>query len=175
MKHFFLLLLVLCVPPLFASGHTSDQRYHDGYIVDLSSAPVAPWVGEKVGLSFVFRDPISGLATSSIVSAEWSVDALMRENNKTQETIFVSSVFEVRDGGFVTDYVFTEEGTYDMHLIFTDVDGKERTTGFRKQVRNGAVENTIPAKTHVAFLSITLIFSILGFVLGRFSRTSPKV
>lgn len=160
-------LLALFVAPLLASAHTSDQRYQDGYIVDLSTAPVSPWVGEKMGMSFVFRDPTSGVSTSSVVSAEWSIDALTRENNKIQETIFVSPKLEVVNGGFVTDFTFTEVGTYDLHLLFMDTEGQTHSTGFRKQVRNGEVGTAVPPKTKYAYLSIALIMGILGFVLGK--------
>lgn len=167
---YLLFILLLWFFPYMVAAHTSDQRYQDGYIVDLSTAPVAPWVGEKVGMSFVFRDPMSGLATTSVVSASYSIDALMREKSKVQETVFQSATFPVTTGGFVADHVFTEVGTYDLHLAFIDAEGKEHTTGFRKQVRSGGGGEAIAAKAQYAILGIALIMAILGFVLGKFSR-----
>ena len=117
-----LLFLALLLPTV-SIAHTSDERYVDGYVVDLSTAPVAPWVGEKTGMSFVFIDPQTMKATTTVVSASLVFDALMRANKKPPEVIYTSQQFSVVNGGFVTDYVFNEEGTYDMHINFTDASG----------------------------------------------------
>ncbi len=153
--------------PVFA--HTSDQRYADGYIIDLSTAPVAPWVGEKTGMSFVFRDPFTGVATSSVKSASFSIDALMRKNKKSPEIVFESHTFTIDRGGFVTNYTFTEEGTYDMHLTFVDTSGISHVAGFRKQIRDGGMKTQAPISPEVFFGAVFLI-SILGFTAGRLSK-----
>lgn len=163
---------VLVIVPFCAAAHTSDQRYVDGYIVDLSTAPVAPWVGEKVGLSFVFRDPATGLATTSVGTASISIDALMRANKKPPEVIYESGVFPVANSGFVSDYVFLEEGTYDMHLSFIDTSGITHVTGFRKQVR--ASDASSGAAWFSLLLVTVLITSILSFVAGRLYKATPK-
>lgn len=162
-------LLFLMMIPVLTLAHTSDQRYADGYIVDLSTAPVAPWVGEKTGMSFTFRDPFTGVATSSVKTATISIDALMRANKKAPEIVFESQEFIIDRGGFVTDYIFTEEGTYDMHLTFIDTSGKTHTTGFRKQVRDGSVGDA-PKVSPFIFFGGIFIVGLLGFVSGRLSK-----
>jgi hypothetical protein len=169
MKYFPTVLLVIALMPFCAIAHTSDQRYESGMIIDLSTAPVAPWVGEKVGMSFVFRDASTGVASTSVVSASFVIDALMREHNKTQETIFESPEFAVTQGGFVTDYVFQEVGTYDMHVQYTDSDGITHETGFRKQVRRGDEQGAPPALPYIYF-GTALCMLVLGYVLGRKSH-----
>ncbi len=170
MKYFIVAVLFL---PFLAGAHTSDQRYVDGYIVDLSTAPVAPWPNEKVGMSFVFRDPATGLATTTVATARISIDVLMRPNNKLQEIVFDSSQFLVENGGFVTSYVFSEEGTYDLHLSFVDTAGKEHLTGFRKQVRGGNPPSAQEIEPIIFFVTV-ITTSILGFFAGRFSVTKKS-
>lgn len=155
--------------PITVFSHTSDQRYADGYIIDLSTAPVAPWVGEKTGMSFTFRDPYTGIATSSVKSASLSIDVLMRPNKKRSETVFQSKQFDIDRGGFVTDYVFTEEGTYDMHLTFIDTLGISHVAGFRKQVRDGGTKEGSPISLFI-FFGVVLSTFILGFGAGKLSK-----
>lgn len=170
MKYVLLTLLFL---PSFVFAHTSDERYVDGYIVDMSTAPVAPWVGEKTGMSFVFRDPISGSATSTVKSAVMSIDALIRANKKPSEVVFTSMPFTVVNGGFATDYFFAEEGTYDLHLSFVDEKGVTHLAGFRKQVREGsAAPNS--SLSPLTFLATIFITSMLAFFAGRFSTRSSS-
>lgn len=166
-------LILLLLAPLVVFGHTSDQRYTDGFIIDLSTAPVAPWVGEKTGMSFTFRDPHTGVATSSVQSASFTIHALTRINNKKQETVFTSKIFTIDKGGFVTDHMFTEEGTYDMHLTFIDASGNPHTAGFRKQVRDGNVGAKTPI-TPVIFFGTLIFFSLLGYGVGRISRRKSQ-
>lgn len=168
MKYFLAMLLLL---PLFSFAHSSDERYVDGYVVDLSTAPIAPWVGEKTGMSFVFIDPITLRATSSVKSAVLTIDVSMRTNKKKPETIFTSEVFTIENGGFTTDYIFSEEGAYDIHLQFIDDAGKSRVAGFRKQVRDGEPKqvSSMPSANATFLFSIFMI-SILAFIAGRFSN-----
>lgn len=167
MKYFVLCALLY---PMVLVAHTSDQRYQDGVIIDLSTAPVAPWVGEKVGMSFVFRDAMTGLASTTIVSASVYIDALMREGNKIQEVVYESPVMQVEQGGFVMEHVFQEVGTYDMHVQFEDRDGVVRETGFRKQVRQG--EATDVAALPYVFFGTAIMMMLVGWVLGRQSRVA---
>lgn len=167
MKQFsiFLFLAVLTLP-ILSFAHTSDERYVDGYVVDLSTAPVAPWVGEKMGMSFVFLDPFTFRATTTVVDATIVIDATFRANGKRQEVIYTSLLLPVKDSGIITSYTFNEEGTYDIHLTFTDVSGKVHTAGYRKQVRSGAPLSAPGATAPVFFTTITLI-AILSFIAGR--------
>lgn len=155
--------------PLFAFAHTSDERYVDGYVVDLSTAPVAPWVGEKVGMDVTFRDPFSELATSTVVSATWEFDALMRASGKPAEIVYQSDTIPVVNGGFNMSHVFVEEGTYDLHLSFVDSSGKTHLTGFRKQVRNGSLPDGQKGMTPAMFLGAMLIVGLGMFMAGRLS------
>jgi hypothetical protein len=148
-----------------AMAHTSDERYVDGYVVDLSTAPVAPWVGEKMGMSFVFLDPHTFRATTTVVSATLSIDATFRTNRKPQETIYASPLV-VENSGITTSYTFAEEGTYDMHLSFVDTQGKTHEAGFRKQVRSGSTEGT-PTVTPALFFLTIFIVGAFCFVAGR--------
>jgi hypothetical protein len=158
--------------PIGVFAHTSDERYVDGFIVDLSTAPVSPWVGEKVGMSFVFRDPISLRATTSVREVTIEIDALMRPRTKVQEVIFQSQQFIVERGGFVMSYVFTEEGTYDLHATFIDAEGKKHIAGFRKQVRDGGgASRGIDARL---FFCTLVVVSIFGFMGGRLSRAKHE-
>ncbi len=173
MKYFLTILLFL---PVISIAHTSDERYVDGYVVDLSTAPIAPWVGEKTGMSFVFIDPITLRATSTVKNAVLTIDISMRANKKKPETIFKSETFPIDNGGLTTDYVFVEEGTYDMHLQFIDTEGKSRTAGFRKQVRNG---NQQPEESvssiSVAIALSTLAIGVMAFIAGRLSSKKSRV
>lgn len=167
MKWFSTLIVILFVgAPMTLAAHTSDERYVDGYVVDLSTAPVAPWVGEKVGMSFVFLDPFTFRATTTVTDATLSIDATFRTKKKLQEVIYTSPVWNVVNSGIITDYTFTEEGTYDLHLTFTDTSGKTHVAGFRKQVRDGALPKT-PGVTPILFFSTIAAIGALTFVAGR--------
>jgi len=165
------LIFIMLFSPVFVFAHTSDERYVDGYIVDLSTAPIAPWVGEKMGMSFVFRDALTGRATTSVVSAQMEIDALLRANGKAPEVIFSNTVpYVVHEGGFTIDYAFQEEGTFDMHLTFLDSSGREHLAGFRKQVRTGELASTSAHGLGISplvFFGTILAVSTLGFVAGR--------
>ena len=151
-------------------AHTSDERYVDGYVVDLSTAPVAPWVGEKVGMSFVFLDPHTFRATTTVVSATLTIDATFRANRKPQEVVYTAPLV-VENSGIITSYVFTEEGTYDMHLAFTDTTGDTHVAGFRKQVRSGGAP-TASGVTPLLFFVTTLFVGVLCFIAGRLWKRS---
>lgn len=172
MKKIFLLLLSLLILPVIGAAHTSDERYVDGYVVDLSTAPVAPWVGEKVGMSFVFLDPHTFRATTTVVSATLSIDATFRANRKPQEVIYTADL-PVENSGITTSYTFTEEGTYDMHLTFTDTQGKTHVAGFRKQVRDGNTGTSAPGVTAPLFFLTILVVGVLCFVAGKLWKKEP--
>ena len=165
MKYFLFIFLLF---PLLAFAHTSDERYTDGYIVDLSTAPVAPWVGEKTGMVFVFRDPVNGLATTTVKSASFTIDVLMRKSLKPPETIFHSQKFNVKNSEFTTDHIFTEVGTYDLHLYFVDEKGVTHQVGYRKQIRDGGSGNNTLIGPKVFFITLFVI-GVLGFFAGRLS------
>lgn len=167
MKRFpIFLFFALLILPTATLAHTSDERYVDGYVVDLSTAPIAPWVGEKMGMSFVFLDPATLRATTTVTNATLEIDALFRANGKPQEVIYTSSAFTVKDSGIATSYVFNEEGTYDFHLTFTDTGGKTHVAGYRKQVRSGAPLSAPGASPEIFFTTLILI-AILSFIAGR--------
>lgn len=166
MKRFSIFIFsVFLVLPLLSFAHTSDERYVDGYVVDLSTAPIAPWVGEKMGMSFAFLDPKNFHATETVAQATLEIDALFRTNRKPQEVIYRSPIFTVKDGSFATSYIFAEEGTYDLHLTFTDTSGKTHIAGYRKQIRHGAPEAKAGATPQVFFSTIILL-TMLSFVAG---------
>lgn len=171
MKQFPLVLLLVSLTfPNLTLAHTSDERYVDGYVVDLSTAPIAPWVGEKMGMSFSFLDPFTFRATTTVVgSATLEIDAVFRANGKRQATVYTSPLLEVVDSGIMTSYIFTEEGTYDLHLTFTDSSGKTHAAGFRKQVRLG---EPLPPRgaTPFVFFSTLILIGVLTFIAGRLSR-----
>lgn len=167
MKHLFVFFLcILLTPPTLLLAHTSDERYVDGYVVDLSTAPIAPWVGEKMGMSFVFLDPLTFRATTTVTSATMVIDATFRANRKPQEVIYTSPELLVKDSGIITSYTFEEEGTYDIHLTFTDSSGNIHTAGYRKQVRNETTQPSPGIGPMLFFATITLI-AILSFTAGR--------
>ena len=168
-RFYFLVFLALITTPATLWAHTSDERYVDGYVVDLSTAPIAPWVGEKMGMSFVFLDPFTFRATTTVTHATLEIDALFRANGKPQEVIYTSPVFEVKDSGIATSYVFKEEGTYDFHLTFTDTNGKTHVAGYRKQVRSDTAGT--PGATPTVFFSTLLVIGLLGFAAGRLWST----
>lgn len=167
MKRFciFFLFTLLTLPTLLYA-HTSDERYVDGYVVDLSTAPIAPWVGEKMGMSFVFLDPFTFRATTTVTSATIEIDATFRASEKPQEVIYVGPLLQVNDSGITTSHVFNEEGTYDLHLTFTDTNGKTHVAGFRKQVRSGAPMPSRGAGPGEFFGTIFII-AMLAFIAGR--------
>ncbi len=152
--------------PNILIAHTSDERYVDGYVVDLSTAPIAPWVGEKMGMSFVFIDPNTLHATTTVTSATLEIDALFRANGKPQEVIYTSPMFPVKDSGITTSYIFNEEGTYDIHLTFTDTKGVAHVAGYRKQVRS-SMPLSAPGATPLVFFTTMMLIAILSFIAGR--------
>lgn len=167
MKRFpIFILLTLMVLPLPSFAHISDERYVDGYVVDLSTAPVAPWIDEKMGMSFVFLDPFTFRATTTVVDATIVIDATFRANGKRQEVIYTSPLLPVINSGIITSHVFNEEGTYDIHLTFTDTSGKTHVAGYRKQVRSGAPIPARGAEPKVFFGTIFII-AALSFAAGR--------
>lgn len=165
MRYFAIILLLL---PLYTFAHTSDERYIDGYVVDLSTAPIAPWVGEKTGMSFSFIDAQTGTGTSSVRSATLLYESYMAPGAKHAEMSTESETFTVADGGFVASHTFMKEGIYDMHLSFTDESGREHVAGFRKQVRMGTALVTQGVGLPAYLLSLASIGGLLFFV-GRLS------
>jgi hypothetical protein len=159
-------LITLSFAPELIYAHTSDERYVDGYVVDLSTAPIAPWVGEKMGMSFVFLDPFTFRATTTVVDATIAIDATFRANGKRQEVVYTTPLIPVNDSGITTSHVFNEEGTYDIHLTFTDASGKTHVAGFRKQVRSDTPMPSRGAEPGVFFGTIFII-AALAFIAGR--------
>jgi hypothetical protein len=165
-KLLFVGVMILSAAPVLAIAHTSDERYVDGYVVDLSTAPVAPWVNEKMGMSFVFLDPFTFRATTTVVQATIEIDATFRANGKPQEVIYAGPLLQVNDSGITTSHIFNEEGTYDIHLTFTDTSGKTHVAGYRKQVRDGAALTPHGAGPEVFFGTMFAI-AVLAFIAGR--------
>ena len=138
MKSLFQILTVITL--CFSSSafaHTSDERYVNGMIVDLSTAPIAPWVDEKVGLLFSFLDPKNFQVIDTVTEATITVIATFRDNGKPQAVVHQSEVLPVERGTLNYTYVFTEAGTYDIHINFKTTDGQFYETGYRRQIREG--------------------------------------
>jgi hypothetical protein len=127
---------ILVFIPQFTFAHTSDERYVDGIVVDLSTAPIAPLVGEQTGFLFSFLDPETFSVISEIQSAKIDIIAQVREKNLPQAIIWSSERMPVQRGTLTFSHVFDEQAIYDVHLTFWDSSGVEHTTGFRRQVRD---------------------------------------
>ena len=162
------ILLLLLVVPVFAIAHTSDERYVDGFVVDLSTAPIAPWVGEKTGMSFSFIDAKTLTGTSSVQTATLAYESYIAPGAKHAEMSSESETFAVTDGGFVASHTFMKEGIYDMHLSFTDNSGNTHLAGFRKQVRVGEIPTAQGVGLPAYILSLVSIGGLLFFI-GRLS------
>lgn len=166
MRHFAVLVLLFL--PIFAFAHTSDERYVDGFVVDLSTAPIAPWVGEKTGMSFSFIDAKTLTGTSSVQTATLLYESFMAPGAKHAEMSTESETFVVTDGGFVASHTFMKEGIYDMHLSFIDNSGNTHLAGFRKQVRVGEIPTAQGVGLPTYILSLVSIGGLLFFI-GRLS------
>jgi hypothetical protein len=160
---------------LFAVAHTSDERYVDGIIVDLSTAPIAPWVGEKVGFLFSFLDTKNFQVIDTVKSAQISIVATFRANGKPQEEIYLGTSTPVVRGTLNFDHVFTEVGTYDVHISFVTTDGKEHVTGYRRQIRDGTTSESGSGHGWGYDAFIGLVGATFGTLVTRYALQHKRI
>jgi len=151
-----------------ANANGADERYIDGIIVALSPAPLSPLVGEKVGMLFGFHDAKTLKYLTAIPRAKVVISAFIVKGYGAGDIIFQTTYIDSSSGSFNLDYKFAQEGTYDIHVIFTTPDGKEGNVGFLKQIRSGSNPqflSSIIIKALIACISLGV-----GYYLGRLKK-----
>ena len=175
------LLAVVVLSPfasvVYANG--ADERYADGVLVGLSMAPIAPFVGEKVGMLFSFRDAQTGKYLTNIVNADVTIETFIIEGQKGGELLLEKKSIDVSTGSFNLDYEFTKEGLYEIHVAFKTPNGKERNVGYLKQIRvdSRPQPSRISPATLLVSIIVASVFSLaVGYGIARWQRkTHPKL
>jgi hypothetical protein len=166
-KFITLLILFFALPTVtFANGF--DERYTDGVLVGLSMAPLSPFVGEKVGMLFSFRDANTGKYITNISEADITIDTFIVDSYKAGDRIFEQKSIDSSIGSFNFQFEFQKQGLYEIHVIFKTPDGKEHNVGYTKQIRINPQENTLSVKVVLGLVAVlSSVFFALGYYLGK--------
>ncbi len=154
----------------YADANGADERYADGIIVALSPAPLSPLVGEKVGMLFGFHDAKTLKYLTTIPGAKVVISAFIVKGYKAGDVIFQTPNIDSSSGSFNLEYVFAQEGTYDIHVIFNTPDGKDGNAGFLKQVRSGSVAPYSNARLGIMLAVVAIGSLLIGHYLGSHKR-----
>jgi|GEM_PF-4533442 len=106
-----LLLLLLFFTPLSTAANGGMQKVAEGkYIVNVSAAPIAPYVGETQKLLIGFAD-ISG----TLIEKDFSVDLALHFKGKT---ILDQKNLLAKNGILPFDYTYRQPGIYELFVRF---------------------------------------------------------
>ncbi len=106
-KIFLLMLLMLAL----ANTDGGNQRYVDGYLVQISNLPISPFVGEKTAMIISFANTSGDLLNN--------IEAKIRIN-QIDKTIFENN-FSAAGGAMKFEYTFDRAGLYDFIVEFKSV------------------------------------------------------
>lgn len=106
MKVKLILAIILIISLVYSNG--GNQKYIDGYLVQVASLPISPFVGEKMSALISFAN------TSSDLLKDIEGTIYINQNDRT---IFAGN-FTAPTGTTKFEYTFNNSGLYDMFVEF---------------------------------------------------------
>ena len=161
-KRSLLILILGLLLPLVASANGGIKEVAEGkYMVNLSAAPIAPFVGEKQSMLLGFADIYGNLIQKDI-----SVDLTLKYQ---QETLLEQKNLTAENGVLPFQYTYDKPGLYELFVAFRLPDEPDHTympEDFMIDVkeRQGITPQPFP------FLPVAgagLVGVIFGFILGK--------
>lgn len=156
------LLLIGFLLPLAVSANGGIKEVAEGkYMVNLSAAPIAPYVGEKQSMLLGFADIYGNLIQKDIsvdLTVKYQREPLVEKKNLTAE-----------NGVLQFQYIYEKPGLYELFVAFRLPDEPDHTymlEDFMIDVK----ERQSSAPQSFPFLPVAisgLVGLILGFVLGK--------
>lgn len=156
------ILLIGFLLPLAVSANGGIKEVAEGkYMVNLSAAPIAPFIGEKQSMLLGFADIYGNLIQKDI-----SVDLTLKYQH---ETLVEQKNLTADNGVLPFQYVYEKPGLYELFVAFRLPDEPDHTympEDFMIDVKDRQ-SNPQPAFPVIPVIGAGLIGLILGFVLGK--------
>lgn len=148
---FILIFTITYASLTYANG--GNQKYVEGYLVQMSSLPISPFAGEKMSMLISFAN------TSSDLLSNLEGNIRINQNDRT---IFKSN-FTAPSGTAKSEYTFNEPGYYDMIVDFKFANESRVYMSDHFLIE---VKPAIP--WHIAVIAaITFLFGVVaGFIFG---------
>lgn len=104
--------LLIGIAPAAASAHGAMQKIVEGrYLMNLTSVPIAPVVGQKQSNIFALSDA----ATNNFITENSVFFITVKKNGKT---FYTSPLLTATGGLLAFDYAYPEPGTYELQAMF---------------------------------------------------------
>lgn len=160
-----LLLFGILLFPFAVSANGGIKEVAEGkYMVNLSAAPIAPYVGEKQSMLLGFADIYGNLVEKDI-----SVDLSLHYE---QRPVFSQKNLLAKNGVLSFDYTYEQPGIYELFVAFQLPDEPDHTympEDFLIEVKE-RTDGTLPL---VITFAISLFTFVLGIGLGKYFTPFP--
>lgn len=187
MKYIAILsLFVLAFLPFSAQAHGGVEKSAGSVVVYLTQEPLSPMVGEKVAMTFVFEDKMSGAKIENL-SAELKLIDTVHDNPSQDKVILTKQVQTDANAAISFEYTFDKPNYFDVELSFSDPKTKEQEeVGFLVQTRDGSAadaadhhagehENKTAKSFSINTLVITLGAGIIaGWAIANYRKTDKQ-
>lgn len=168
-----LILTIALIAVLLVPAHTlangGNQRVVEGkYIVQISSAPLAPYAEEKVAMLVSFFD----IAKDSLILTP--VNARLRIATKAGEELLPWTQLQVEGGIAEFSYAYAQPGFYEIFVDFerSEEPGKVYTVpDFLLDVKTEPARD-VPSWIPLALLGTAIVGFAAGFIAGRSTRST---
>lgn len=137
----FLSLIFAVTLPSYTLAHGGFEKRTGSVIVYVKQDPISPLVGEKVRLSFSFRDEgiKQGMSLNDQNLTNWPVKVNVVDtyygNQSLDKSIYSEEFTTDANASFEFEYTFAKENYFDIDLDFKDARGNNLETGFLIQPR----------------------------------------
>ncbi len=153
--------------PVTAGAHGAMQKIVEGrYLMNLTSVPIAPVVGQKQSNLFALSDA----ATNTFITADSVFFITVKKNGKT---LYTSPLMTATGGLLAFDYAYPEPGTYELQAMFRfpDDDHQYMPDDYWVQVNETPAPAASPVDTAIIALLIGIVLGACGaFFLWRARR-----
>lgn len=156
MKTKYVAIILILLAVAYANG--GNQKYVEGYLVQISNLPISPFAGEKVSMLVSFANTSGDLLRD--------IEAKIRIN-QNDNTIFESNFTEARTGVMKFDYTFEKPGLYDVIVEFRFIGSGKVFTPDHFLFQARASEQYIPVHIAAIATAMFLIGIVAGIIFGR--------
>ncbi len=156
MKVKLILAIILITSLVYSNG--GNQKYADGYLVQVASLPISPFVGEKVSMLISFAN------TSGDLLRDIEVKIKINHNDIT---IFENNFTEAKNGVMKFEYTFNKSGLYNVIVEFRFIGSDKIYTPDHFLFEARAPSQYVPLHLAVIAVVMFLIGIVAGFIFGR--------
>lgn len=155
-----ILLAAPLIQPSVANANGGIKEVAEGkYIVNLSAAPIAPYIGEKQSMIIGFTDIFGNLIQKDI-----GVDLTLKYN---QEPVVERKNLLAKNGVLPFQHIYEKPGLYELFVAFRLPDEPAHTympEDFMIDVKERSSPQPTPL---IAIAGSGLISLCIGFILGK--------